>query len=757
MPGFTPWSNTLALPAGSANLRPNVMSPQLAALPDGRAAFVVREDTDRISLVILSADGASATSQVLAEGAFGKDVRAASLAALPDGTLAIAFVTAVFSTRDITLHTLTIPPGGVPGIMHSRQIDNQRFLSDTDTLSLIPDGDGFVAATSKLGGTVFHRVDSDGELTFLAEGTEFANDAELLRFDPSLVALPGGRYALAQEDIFTPDNGTNQILLRSFGADFVEGAPITISSDPTGAQRDPSLARLEDGRLVVVWTDTGADALTGTVMARLLDGAGQPLGSAFVVAAGGAGTQSRPQVIVLADGGFVVTWEVSGGAGRLQRFDAAGLADGAEFVLPAGAQRADVALLADGRLAVAWVDAAGAYARILDTREDAVDVVGGVTSDAFFGTAFDDALSGGAGADSLHGAAGDDLLLGGAGEDVLDGGVGADVMRGDADDDRYVVDDFGDVVIERPGGGGDAVDTTLAAYVLAANVEALFGVAPNGQALTGNALDNLIHGAGGGNDTLDGLAGADTMLGGAGHDVYSIRDLGDQIVELVGQGYDRVVSTRSWTLVANTEALTLAGRGRIDGAGNDLDNRMLGNAQGNWLGGYGGADAIFGQDGDDMLVGDTGNDRLFGGAGGDRLLGGMQPDHLDGGDGNDTLVGGAEHDRLLGGAGADIFFWEDATEGRDRLLDLESGHDRLAFSATGFGGGLTPGLDLAASGQFVANGTGLSEAASGQFVHDTVRHHLWWDADGTGAGARQLIAILPGPIALHASDLIVVA
>lgn len=134
------------------------------------------------------------------------------------------------------------------------------------------------------------------------------------------------------------------------------------------------------------------------------------------------------------------------------------------------------------------------------------------------GSAGTDVLYGSDASDRLLGMAGDDRLLGGAGDDVLDGRDGADRMTGGVGNDSYIVDSAGDVVVETAGGGTDTVKTTLAAYTLGGDVEALQFLGPDGATGTGNALANTLFGGAGG-DTLSGLAGDDRLVGGAGDDV----------------------------------------------------------------------------------------------------------------------------------------------------------------------------------------------------------------------------------------------
>ncbi|VUZ26587.1 Uncharacterised protein, partial [uncultured Comamonas sp.] len=85
------------------------------------------------------------------------------------------------------------------------------------------------------------------------------------------------------------------------------------------------------------------------------------------------------------------------------------------------------------------------------------------------GNALDNILTGNSGHNRLYGGAGNDTLLGGAGNDLLNGGTGADRMEGGTGNDSYVVDDAGDVVVERAGEGVDTVEASIS-YTLGDNV-----------------------------------------------------------------------------------------------------------------------------------------------------------------------------------------------------------------------------------------------------------------------------------------------
>jgi len=261
------------------------------------------------------------------------------------------------------------------------------------------------------------------------------------------------------------------------------------------------------------------------------------------------------------------------------------------------------------------------------TGADVINGKGNTLNNIINGNVAANVLDGGAGADSLYAGAGDDTLLGGTGNDVLDGGTGADAMSGGLNDDTYVVDNVGDLVVENLNEGTDLVQSSIT-YTLTDNVENLTLTGAANIDGTGNALDNIILGNSGsntltgleGNDTLNGGAGADTMLGGIGNDTYVVDNAGDIVIENIGEGTDLVQSGISYTLTDNVENLTLAGTASINGTGNALDNVIVGNTGNNILAGL---------DGNDTLTGNAGNDTLDGGSGADSMAGGT---------GNDTYV-----------------------------------------------------------------------------------------------------------------------
>ena len=220
--------------------------------------------------------------------------------------------------------------------------------------------------------------------------------------------------------------------------------------------------------------------------------------------------------------------------------------------------------------------------------------------------------------------------------------------------------------------------------------------------INGTAGNDTLTGTSG-DDTIDGGAGADSLVGGAGDDLYFVDNPGDIVVELQNEGVDEVRSTINYVLPAWVNNLTLTGT-TVYGTGNDIGNIITGNSA------------------DNVLNGATGNDTLTGGGGADSFTFADAP-------------GAANADRIT-----------DFAPAQDTIV-----LDRTAMPALGAGGRLGVGD----ARFFAADGASSGHDADDRVVYDTSTGNLYYDADGNGAGAAQLIATLQGVPAIGASDIFV--
>ena len=114
---------------------------------------------------------------------------------------------------------------------------------------------------------------------------------------------------------------------------------------------------------------------------------------------------------------------------------------------------------------------------------------------------------------------------------------------------------------------------------------------------TGNGLANVITGNASDN-ILEGLGGADTLIGGKGHDQYFVEDAKDVVVEAAGTDVDVVQASVDYKLGANIEALWLLA-GAVVGTGNAGSNRITDSAF------AGTNNKMFGLGGDDSMTGES--------------------------------------------------------------------------------------------------------------------------------------------------------
>jgi Ca2+-binding RTX toxin-like protein len=293
-------------------------------------------------------------------------------------------------------------------------------------------------------------------------------------------------------------------------------------------------------------------------------------------------------------------------------------------------------------------------------------------------------------------------------------------------DDTYIVT-AGDVLTDAGG-----VDTVLSpvAWTLADSFENLTATGTAEVNLTGNNAANVLTGNAvhnffnprGGNDTIQGGGGDDWVrLGGGGVPSYGTKviDLGAGLDSLDFGGFARSA------IVVDLAAGTLSGGGEA-GAGSATLISI------------------------EQVIGDGFNDQLSGSAAAETLNGGA---------GNDTLSGMGGNDTLIGGTGQDTFLFAAApgAGNADLVSDFVSGTDKLSFDNSVF-------TALGADGNFVAGdarfaaGAGFTSGgdASDRIVYDTSSGNLYYDADGSGAGAALLVATLQGHPAIAATDITVI-
>ena len=661
----------------------------VAALADG--GFVVsytREvgagDFD-IRSAIFNADGSARGSVVLVDSSTALNTNSSSVAGLTGGNFVVAWEQQPTAGGDTEVFYRIHNSSGTP-VTSATLIDTTGSINVDIQVAALKDGGFAVAYVDNgwaLSGTeiTLRIYNADGSLRAdnLLPNTNTAGDQN----KPSLTVLENGFIVVSWNDgnftvyqAYTPsgarvgDNiGAFNESVESEIAALTGGLVAGVrSSTVTDASGDQSIRASVIELTRTITGDGTSEALTGDSLRDTIFGGG---GNDLLD--GGAGVDA------LFGGIGDDTYTVDNVSDSVSENPGEGSADTIVSRAPFFTLAANVETLV--------IDASAGNASG-NGNADSNTIIGNAGNNVIYGFAGDDLILGGDGSDYLLGMVGNDVLYAGSGlwTDILEGGVGNDV---------YELHNGNSSVIENPGEGTDTVRSGAAFTALWANVENLVvlnvvrgDVNGNAEAniMTGNVGNDRFYGFAGndtllggdghdvllgmqGNDSMEGgngidiffagdFATADTLVGGAGDDLYHLYSSGSTITEGAGEGsVDTILSYAPFmTLAANVEFLVLeASAGNAGANGNAGINTLIGNGGNNVLYGFAGDDLILGGDGSDYLLGMGGNDVMLAGSAlwTDILEGGAGDDVYELYNANSTVIesSGEGTDTLRSGAG----------------------------------------------------------------------------------------------------------
>ena len=280
-------------------------------------------------------------------------------------------------------------------------------------------------------------------------------------------------------------------------------------------------------------------------------------------------------------------------------------------------------------------------------------------------------------------------------------------MVGLGGNDFYYTRHASDRIVESAGGGYDRAYAAASFRLEAGSEVEMFttidNLATTAINLTGNELSQYIYGNAGSN-VIDGGGGGDVMVGFGGDDFYYTRHASDRAVESAGGGFDRVLAGASFTLEAGSEVemfttIDNLATTAIDLVGNELNQYIYGNAGANRIDGKGGADVLTGLGGADSFAFTT----------------------------------------ALGGGNV------------DRISDYSVADDTILLDDAVFTG---LGLGSLSANAFVTGSA--AQDADDRIIYDAATGALYFDADGSGAGAAVQFATVSAGLNLTASDFSVI-
>jgi Ca2+-binding RTX toxin-like protein len=487
---------------------------------------------------------------------------------------------------------------------------------------------------------------------------------------------------------------------------------------------DTDVAALKNGNAIVTYTD--ASGPTSVIRGQFLDATGKPVGDGFVVNPGLADTSSS-KVAVLADGGFVVTYQnrFKGSATDNDIHSTVYNANGSVRVADinvagsfANDQEPDVVALAKGGFVATWtrVGANGAGDTLMKVFDaNGVAKSGELSIDGGTGNSRD--MTATALADGGFAVAYTDNAFGSGTDDI-----GVKIFNADGTSrSGFILANAGDT----SGTQSQAAITQLSngfimvSWTDVASQTSRFTVLDSaGKVILTpqdlfSAFENITE------TTLTALAGGQIAALGTGHDQDGSTSISGQVGSVIRQ------------TIGDGTSETLAG--------DDLTDIMVGNGGNDTLKGFGGNDNLNGGIGNDKLDGGKGIDKMIGGTGDDTYIvdnaadktveadnggtdtvlasvsyvlsnfdkvenlsttnaastasinlfgnfldnvvtGNAGNNQLEGGFGNDTLKGGAGADNLIGDAGNDTLFVDNAGDTINESVG--QGEDTVASSVT---------------------------------------------------------------------------
>ncbi|NIB42966.1 DUF4214 domain-containing protein [Pseudomaricurvus alkylphenolicus] len=230
----------------------------------------------------------------------------------------------------------------------------------------LPDGGWVVTWESwsqdgNYNGIFARRYDRDGNRI----GSEFQVNTHTddSQYYPAVAALKDGGWVVTWSSWFQ-DGSDNGIYVQGYDSDGnAVGAEVQVNTYTDDRQYQPVVTALADGGWLVAWNSYQQDGSGSGVYAQRYDGDGNSVGSEFRVNTYTYSSQSSPKIAVLADGGWLLSWnsyqqDGSRGGVFAQRYDSDGNSVGSEFqvnTFSLGSQSVRaVEPLADGGWLVIW-------------------------------------------------------------------------------------------------------------------------------------------------------------------------------------------------------------------------------------------------------------------------------------------------------------------------------------------------------------------------------------------------------------------
>jgi hypothetical protein len=326
---------------------------QIAALGNGGYVVVWKDDgSGRVNAYSYDELGNQVTGEVNIGSGLPGTVFVNSVTSLPSGGFAVVINNVDAGDNDLFVRRYDADMN----FLGTDVIDTGASATFDANITAFSNGSYVVSYTIGSGADtdiVGRIVQADGTV-----GAQFDihNQADNTHVSQLATLASGNLFVAVFQD---EDNGSGTDTDISFAIFNMLGGAVTgsiVVDDNSHADNRPDVVALAGGGFAVVWTDAIGDSDGTGITAKIYDSAGVAVTGKFQVNTSVTGNQDNANVVALADGGFVVTWnDFDAVWARGQRFDASGNKIGDQFTVKTGqlSGTPQAALLDDGRIAYA--------------------------------------------------------------------------------------------------------------------------------------------------------------------------------------------------------------------------------------------------------------------------------------------------------------------------------------------------------------------------------------------------------------------
>jgi parallel beta-helix repeat protein len=184
-------------------------------------------------------------------------------------------------------------------------------FQDTPAVSALADG-GFVVTwqSRDYGGTEYDIFAQRYSTSGKAVGNEFRVSSYLTGFQTksAVTALNNGGFVVTWQSE-GQDGSEEGVYAQRYDSNSIRiGGEFKVNTITSNFQNDPSITTLNDGSFVITWESDGQDGNRYGIYGQRYDSNGTTLGGQFLLNNQTIGSQNRPAITALSNGGFVATW-----------------------------------------------------------------------------------------------------------------------------------------------------------------------------------------------------------------------------------------------------------------------------------------------------------------------------------------------------------------------------------------------------------------------------------------------------------------